>query len=160
MKLKFDWLIILENLRRGIMVTDAELEPPDGPRIIYANKAWFDMTGYTREDIKGKTPRIMQGPRTDRRVLDDLREKLSNREVFHGQTWNYRKDKKPFLMNWYCYAVYGDASKALYYIAEQEDVTMVEALRMRQRLLVNPMDPMAREFFEVFEEAGFDPRKV
>jgi hypothetical protein len=34
MQLKFDWLIVLENLRRGIMVTDVNLEPPRGPRIM------------------------------------------------------------------------------------------------------------------------------
>jgi hypothetical protein len=40
MQLKFDWLIVLENLRRGIMVTDTTLEGPSGPRIIYVNRAW------------------------------------------------------------------------------------------------------------------------
>jgi hypothetical protein len=34
MQLKFDWLIVLENLQRGIMVTDTTLEGPAGPRII------------------------------------------------------------------------------------------------------------------------------
>ena len=46
MQLKFDWLIVLENLRRGIMVTDAMLDGPSGPRIIYVNRAWLKMTGY------------------------------------------------------------------------------------------------------------------
>ena len=41
MQLKFDWLIVLENLRRGIMVTDATLDGPAGPRIIYVNRAWI-----------------------------------------------------------------------------------------------------------------------
>jgi hypothetical protein len=41
MQLKFDWLIVLENLRRGIMVTDTTLEGPAGPRIIYVNSAWL-----------------------------------------------------------------------------------------------------------------------
>lgn len=39
MQLKFDWLIVLENLRRGIMVTNTTLEGPAGPRIIYVNSA-------------------------------------------------------------------------------------------------------------------------
>ena len=87
MQLQFDWLIVLENLRRGIMVTDTTLETPSGPRIVYVNRAWLKMTGYGRDEIAGKTPRILQGRHTDRAVVSDLKQKLLNRELFHGQTW-------------------------------------------------------------------------
>lgn len=152
MQLKFDWLIVLENLRRGILVTDVQLEAPAGPRIIYANTAWLKMTGYSRADIAGKTPRILQGPRTDRKLLRRLKEDLLERRVFHGQTWNYRKNGEPFLMNWYCYAVYGDRGKPIYYVAEQEDVTEIERLRMQQARLRDPQDPTVAEFFAVLDE--------
>ena len=127
MQLKFDWLIVLENLRRGIMVTDTTLEGPAGPR-------------------------MLQGKHTDRAVVSSLKQKLLNREVFHGQTWNYRKSGEPFLMNWYCYAIYGERPKPLYYVAEQEDVTELEGLRLKQRLLVNPNDAEALAFFSVLGE--------
>jgi len=39
MQLKIDGIIVLENLRRGIMVTDTTLEGPQSPRIIYVNAA-------------------------------------------------------------------------------------------------------------------------
>lgn len=152
MQLKFDWLIVLENLRRGIMVTDTALEGPKGPRIIYVNSAWLTMTGYGREELANQTPRMLQGKHTDRAVVRSLKEKLLNREVFHGQTWNYRKNGEPFLMNWYCYAVYGERPKPIYYVAEQEDVTEIEMLRFKERLLVNPNDPEGQSFFAVLEE--------
>ncbi len=152
MKLRFDWLIVLENLRRGIMVTDVALEGPAGPRIIYVNSAWLKMTGYGRDEIAGATPRILQGRNTDRTVVGTLKQKLLNREVFHGQTWNYRKSGEPFLMNWYCYAIYGERPKPIYYVAEQEDVTEIESLRLKERLHVNPDDPVALSFFSVLNE--------
>jgi hypothetical protein len=80
-----------------------------------------------------------------------LKQKLLNREVFHGQTWNYRKGGEPFLMNWYCYAIYGERPKPIYYVAEQEDVTELETLRMKQRLLANPNDTDALSFFSVLK---------
>lgn len=159
MQLKFDWLIVLENLRRGILVTDAQLDGPHGPRIIYVNRAWMKMTGYTRDDIRGKTPRLLQGKRTDPAVLLELRAKLMDREVFHGQTWNYRKNGEPFLMNWYCYAIYGERGKPIYYVSEHEDVTGIEILRMREKLLLNPSDPDAMAFFAVLEEYRLRRRK-
>ena len=152
MQLKFDWLIVLENLRRGIMVTDVNLKYPNGPRILYVNRAWIKMTGYDRNDIEGKTPRILQGKHTDRAVVGSLTQKLINREVFLGQTWNYKKNGQPFMMNWYCYAIYGDRGKPIYYVAEQEDVTEIEALRMKQRLVENPGDPEPKKFFAVLDE--------
>ena len=152
MQLKFDWLIVLENLHRGIMVTDVTLDSPNGPRIIYVNRAWMKITGYDREDIRGKTPRILQGKHTDRSLLKTLKAKLLNREVFHGQTWNYRKSGQPFMMNWYCYAIYADHGKPIYYVGEQDDATELETLRMKQRLLLNPLDPDANKFFAVLAE--------
>ena len=133
MQLKFDWLIVLENLQRGIMVTDVTLEGPAGPRIIYVNRAWLKMTGYGRDELAGKTPRMLQGKHTDRAVVGSLKQKLLNREVFHGQT-------------------YGERPKPIYYVAEQEDVTELEGLRMKQRLLINPSDAEALAFFFVLDE--------
>jgi PAS domain S-box-containing protein len=152
MQLKFDWLIVLEKLRRGIMVTDTTLEGPQSPRIIYVNTAWLKMTGYSRDDLANQTPRMLQGKHTDRTVVGSINQKLLNREVFHGQTWNYRKSGEPFLMNWYCYAIYGERPKPIYYVAEQEDVTELETLRLKERLLVNPNDAVALQFFSVLKE--------
>jgi len=160
MQLKFDWLIVLENLRCGIMVTDATLEGPKGARMIYVNSAWLKMTGYARDELSGKTPRILQGKHTERAVVGSLRQKLLNREVFHGQTWNYRKSGEPFLMNWSCYAVYGERPKPIYYVAEQEDVTELETLRLKDRLLVNPHDRDALRFFAVLKEWKSARKKV
>jgi PAS domain S-box-containing protein len=134
------------------MVTDTTLEGPAGPRIIYVNSAWLKMTGYSRDELSGKTPRILQGKQTDHAVVGLLKQKLRNREVFHGQTWNYRKSGEPFLMNWYCYSIYGERPKPIYYVAEQEDVTELETLRLKQRLLADPSDRDALSFFSVLDE--------
>lgn len=152
MNLKLDWLIVLENLRTGILVTDTILDGPHNPRIIYVNAAWVKMTGYGREEISEMTPRALQGKHTDGNVVGSLKQKLLNREVFHGQTWNYRKNGEPFLMNWHCYAVYGDQSRPIYYVAEQNDVTELETLRMKERLFVNPNDETALSFFSVLRD--------
>jgi PAS domain S-box-containing protein len=152
MQLKFDWLIVLENLRRGIVVTDVNLEPPHGPRIIYVNRAWVKMTGYDRHEATGKTPRILQGKHTDRAVLRRLKANLQAREVFQGQTWNYRKNGQPFMMNWFCYPIFGERGKPIYFVAEQEDVTELETYRMKEKLLADPHDPEAAQFFAVLKE--------
>ncbi len=67
---------------------------------------------------------------------------------------NYRKNGQPFLMNWYCYAIYGERPKPMYYVAEQEDVTEMEALRRELRLMVDLYDSEALRFFAVLNEGA------
>ena len=123
-------------------------------KYVFRSRRSLDLRQPTIERLQrtGKTPRILQGRDTDRAVVGMLKEKLLNRERFHGQTWNYKKSGEPFLMNWHCYAVYGERPQPIYYVAEQEDVTELEALRMKERLLVNPNDEVALSFFSVLDE--------
>lgn len=152
MDLNLDWTIVLENLRVGVLVTDVELKGPAGPRILYVNQAWVDMTGYHRDAVAGKTPRMLQGPHSDLSVLSRLRRDLEGGRTFHGQTWNYRRSGEPFMMNWYCYAIYRGGNRPAYYAAEQRDVTEVESLRMKERLANDPDDRVANHFFQVLDE--------
>ena len=85
----------LEQAGVAVCITDALLDLP-GPRIQYVNDEYCRMMRATRESVLGKTPRIMQGPLTDRAVLENLRTKLSAGDPFDGETINYRMDGTPF----------------------------------------------------------------
>ena len=63
-------------------------------------------------------------------------------------------------MNRYCYSIYGERPKPIYYVAEQEDVTELETLRLKERLLVNPHDPDALKFLAVLKEWNAARKKV
>ena len=54
------------------------------------------MTGYSNEDIIGKTPRILQGPKTERAQLDKIRRALKHWEPVRVEMTNYRKDGTEF----------------------------------------------------------------
>lgn len=56
---------LLEHLHEAFIVTDVEIDPP-GPRILYVNAAFTRMTGYSREELAGQSPRLLQGPGSDR----------------------------------------------------------------------------------------------
>src|SRR5262249_39256782 len=79
----------VEQSNESILITGPELDQP-GPKIIFANPAFTKMTGYSAEEVMGKTPRILQGPKTDRAVLQHLRETLMRGEASRGETINYR----------------------------------------------------------------------
>lgn len=73
----------IEQSNESVMIMTAQLDPP-GPRIVYVNSAFTKMTGYAREEVIGKTPRILDGPKTDRAALDRLRKDCAAGKVFHN----------------------------------------------------------------------------
>jgi PAS domain S-box-containing protein len=75
----------------AVIITSADLEPP-GPQILYVNPAFSMMSGYTAVEVLGQTPRLLQGPQTDRAELDDLRQTLQQGATYAGHLVNYRKD--------------------------------------------------------------------
>ena len=88
--------ILAENSFDSVLVTDAS---PRG-NIIYANKGFKKLTGHEPNSVIGKTPRILQGPGTDKKVIERLATALKVGGRFEGKAINYKKDGTPFIMFW------------------------------------------------------------
>ena len=87
-----DSALMLESMTQSILITTTDLDAP-GPFITYVNRAFEKMTGWSREEVIGKSPRLFQGPKTDLEIFSDLREKLNKGEIWKGRTINYKKAK-------------------------------------------------------------------
>lgn len=83
----------------SVMVTEVGEGVHETP-IVYVNDAFTHLTGYERAEVLGKSPAFLQGPGTEREVLDRLVSDLAAGRRFEGRTVNYRKDGSPFIMNW------------------------------------------------------------
>jgi PAS domain S-box-containing protein len=112
----------VEQSKESILITDAELDLP-GPRIIFVNPAFTQMTGYTAEEAIGKTPRILQGPRTNKTVLNRLRQNLERGEVFAGEAINYRKNGTEFDLEWQIAPLRDASGKITHFVTTQHDIT-------------------------------------
>ena len=88
--------VLAENSFDSILVTDASQEG----KIIYANKAFKKLTGYNPLEVLGKTPRILQGPATDKIVIERLANCLATGKNFEGKAINYKENGTPFIMHW------------------------------------------------------------
>ncbi|MGI9201249.1 MAG: PAS domain-containing protein [Woeseiaceae bacterium] len=87
---------LTENSFDSILVTDATARG----KIIYANKAFKKLTGHDPAEVVGRTPRILQGTGTDKKVIARLSEALKTGQKFEGKAINYKKDGTPFIMYW------------------------------------------------------------
>lgn len=144
-----EWLRLLqsaiESAADSVLITDAQLDSP-GPRILYVNRAFAQMTGYDREDVLGRTPRILQGPKTDRAVLDRLRERLEQGLNFHGEAINYRKDGSEFVMAWDIEPIRDADGTITHWVSTQHDKTE------RRRLEYEVLEINARKLRKAREE--------
>ena len=125
-----DPAILLESMSESILITDTQLHAP-GPYIVYVNPAFEKMTGWTREEILGKSPRVLQGPKTDFSIFDTLIEKLTRGEHWSGRTINYRKDGSEFHMEWSITPVLNVSGDVYQYLAVQKDITKVARTEMK-----------------------------
>lgn len=130
----------LDGLADGVMATDVG-SPARGPVIVYVNDAACEITGYSREELLGRSPSLLQGPDTDVGVLERLRADLDAGRAFTGQAVNYRKDGTTFLMEWSVSPLFGDDGRPEYFVAVQRDAT-VPASRLLQAEREARTDPL------------------
>lgn len=127
----------IKNDYDAILITELSLESP-GPRIVYVNPGFTEMTGYTREEVIGKTPRILQGPKTDQETLDQLKQALKEGKSFFGQTVNYRKDGSEFINQWDIHPLEDEDGNITHWVSYQHDIT--ERKRAEEAILERDVD--------------------
>jgi PAS domain S-box-containing protein len=114
---------VVVNTNDAIVITEAEPITNPGPRIIYVNQAFTTMTGYTLEEVLGKTPRLLQGPKTDRAVLDQVRSALTNWQSITAELINYHKDGREFWVEFNIVPVADKQGHYNHWISVQRDIT-------------------------------------
>ncbi|MEM1097515.1 MAG: PAS domain S-box protein [Planctomycetota bacterium] len=112
----------VSEVQEAVIITDATLDAP-GPRILYINPAFTEMTGYAAREIEGLTPRVLQGPATSRAMLDRLRKTLESGKPFTAETTNYRKDGTPYFVEWNIAPVRQPGGKITHWVSVQRDIT-------------------------------------
>jgi len=86
----------ISRLNDIVIITEAGPFNEPGPRIVFVNEAFERRTGYTRQEALGRSPRFLQGPRTQRERLDQVRSALEQWQPVRVDLVNYRKDGEPF----------------------------------------------------------------
>lgn len=137
--------MLVDNSSDGVVITEAEPFNLPGPIIVYANKAITKTTGYSLDELIGNTPRMFQGPQTDRNELDKLRTALEKWEPIEIEIINYKKNGEPFWVNISMAPVADEKGWYTHWISIQKDVTLRRREMEEKELLINELTSNNKE---------------
>ncbi len=109
----------LEAAANGIVITDRH------GTIVWANHAFTMMTGYSKEEILGKNPRLLKSGEQPESYYAKLWSTISTGGVWQGEIINRRKDGTTYTEEMTITPVTQDLNSVTdtYYIAIKQDIT-------------------------------------
>ena len=117
--------VILDECINGVTLTDPDLE---GMPIVYANKAFEQVTGYPQEEIIGRNCRFLQGQDREQQARFDLAEAINNTKPIEITLRNYKKNGELFYNRLKVVPLLDKKGKVIYFLGVQHDITeQVEA---------------------------------
>ncbi len=111
------------NLDDIVLITEAEPFDEPGPRIVFVNEAFTRRTGYSRAEVLGRSPRFLQGPKTDRAELHRVAGALKRWESVRVALINYAKDGSEFWIEMQIAPVANAAGWFTHWVAVERDIT-------------------------------------
>ncbi|MEL6528734.1 MAG: PAS domain-containing protein [Pseudomonadota bacterium] len=120
----------MAQTRMAICLSDPH---SDDMPIVFANRAFRRLTGYSEEEIVGRNCRFLQGPKTDPEAIARIREGITNEDVVVVELLNYRKNGTTFWNALHLGPIYNDAGELVYFFGSQWDVSDVRAARAEER---------------------------
>ena len=120
---------VFDRAAEGVMITD------DKQTILTVNDSFTKVTGYTREEVIGKTPAILQSGKQGDDFYKDMWGTLQRRGWWQGEIWNRRKSGELYLEWLSINVVRDEEGKIINYIGMFSDITLIKKSRQRMEYL-------------------------
>jgi PAS domain S-box-containing protein len=113
----------VSHLNDIVLITEAEPLDSPGPCIVFVNDAFERRTGYSREEILGQSPRMLQGPNTQRSELDRIGVALKKWQPVRAELINYTKGGEQFWIELDIVPIADSTGWYTHWVAIERDIT-------------------------------------
>ena len=152
----FDFSAIVQHAKDIVIVTKAHPLNDPGPEIVYVNEAFIEKTGYTAEEVIGKTPRILQRDGTNRDDLKKIRQALEKQESVRVTLRNFSKKGNEYWVDLSILPLPDKNGKISHFAAIQRDIKDYKKLEQDLQILcrTDPLTTAAnrRAFNEIISQ--------
>lgn len=115
---------MLRLLGRGVMASACPIMITDRHGlIVYVNPVFTSLTGYSLEELQGKTPRVLKSPQTPLLVHEDLWRTILSGKPWHGELCNFRKNGQEIWESISINAIRDDAGEITHFVGVWQDIT-------------------------------------
>jgi PAS domain S-box-containing protein len=120
----------MAQTRMAVCLSDPTL--PDHP-IVFCNRAFERLTGYSADEVVGRNCRFLQGAQTDQDQVAKIRQAIRDEEVIVVEIRNYRKDGSSFWNALHLGPIYDAQGKLKYFFGSQWDVSDIHLAKSEER---------------------------
>ncbi len=111
---------VFENTQEAVLITDAN------NTIIDVNPAFFQVTGYTREEVLGLKPTVLSSGRQDKAYYEAMWQALQQKKAWRGEIWNRRKSGEVYAELLSISVICDDYGKVVRYVGVFSDITHIK----------------------------------
>ena len=116
-------LRVIDSASDIIIISEAEPIEEPGPRIVYVNKAFVNETGFSASEVIGKTPRILQGPKTDKVTIGRICAALKKWQPIREEVLNYKKNGEEFWQELNIFPVTAQSGRYTHWVSIQRNIS-------------------------------------
>lgn len=128
---EFKFEYIVEHARDIVVVTKAYPIDETGPEIVYVNKAFTELTGYSFDEAVGKTPRILQSFDTSEVAKKTIKDALKKQEPVRTTIKNYGKHGQSYWLDISILPLKDSQGKVTHFAAIERDITAQKELERK-----------------------------
>ena len=122
---------VFDSAAEGIFITDAQA------RFLSVNQAFTQVTGYTLDEVMGKTPSVLKSGRQDRTFYAGMRRQITETGRWEGEIWNRRKNGELYPAWLTVSAIRDDTQQLVQYLAVFTETSGSKQAEERIRRMAN-----------------------
>jgi PAS domain S-box-containing protein len=130
---------VITNTTDAIIIRDSKRLTTGGLPVLYTNYAFTQMTGYSFEEVKGITLKLLNGPLTSRKERDELRYSIDNFLEGKVEMIQYKKDGTPYWASISVFPVAHENGEFTHWVSIQRDITQKKKAEEEREHLLNEL---------------------
>ncbi|WP_187292331.1 PAS domain S-box protein [Candidatus Symbiobacter mobilis] len=109
--------LVAQNTSNAVIITDLKR------RITWVNPGFERLSGYTAEEVVGRSPSLLQCRNTDPATIRQMREALNAGRGFQGELLNRRRDGKEYWLSMDIQPIHDSQGSVTGFLAVESDIT-------------------------------------